>query len=151
VTVSIRQCTELPASPEQVWRTIGDVTRHVEWMRDAAEITPVGMVRGAVGDRFSCLTTIGPLRTRDEMRVTEWEPGAVMAIAHEGAVQGTGRFTLTAAGAVTRFCWDEVLRFPWWMGGPVGERAAKPVLARVWRGNLARLRDLVETGSPGAG
>jgi hypothetical protein len=29
------------------------------------------------------------------------------------------------------------------MGGPVGERAAKPVFERVWRANLARLRALV--------
>jgi hypothetical protein len=31
------------------------------------------------------------------------------------------------------------------MGGPVGERAAKPVFERVWRANLERLRDYVIT------
>jgi hypothetical protein len=67
-----------------------------------------------------------------------------MGIDHLGAVKGSARFTLAAHGAGTRFCWVEQLRFPWWMGGPIGERAAKPVLGRVWRGNLERLRAVVE-------
>ena len=56
------------------------------------------------------------------------------------------RFTLAPIPNGTTFCWREVLTFPWWMGGPVGELAAKPVLERVWRANLARLRALVITG-----
>jgi hypothetical protein len=30
------------------------------------------------------------------------------------------------------------------MGGPVGERVAKPLLSLVWRGNLRRLRRFTE-------
>jgi hypothetical protein len=45
------------------------------------------------------------------------------------------------------FCWEEVLRFPWWMGGPLGERLAKPVLGHVWRTNLRRLQAIVEQTS----
>jgi hypothetical protein len=77
------------------------------------------------------------------MRVTEWEPEVAMGIEHRAAVSGRGRFTLASTSSGTRFCWREVLTFPWWMGGPIGERAARPVFERVWRTNLARLRALV--------
>jgi hypothetical protein len=33
------------------------------------------------------------------------------------------------------------------MGGPAGERAAKPVLGRVWRANLTRLKAQIEGGA----
>ena len=63
-----------------------------------------------------------------------------MGIEHRGAVTGTGRFTLTAVPGGTRFAWAEELRFPWWLGGPVGGVFGKPVLKLVWRRNLDRLR-----------
>lgn len=53
---------------------------------------------------------------------------------------------VSATPAGTQFCWQEVLAFPWWMGGVVGERIAKPVFERVWRANLARLRAIVISG-----
>ena len=81
------------------------------------------------------------------MRVTEWEPQRVMGIEHRGVVTGSGRFTLRAAPAgITEFCWDEELRFPAWLGGAIGERAGRPVLMRIWRANLRRLRALAEAG-----
>ena len=46
--------------------------------------------------------------------------------------------------AATRFGWDERLRFPWFLGGPVGAVLAVPILTRIWRRNLANLRARVE-------
>jgi hypothetical protein len=129
-----------------VWRAVEDISTHPAWMRDAAEITFLSEQHEGVGAEFACLTKVGPLRNHDVLRVTEWEPGVVMGIAHTGVVTGTGRFTLAPDGTDTRFCWEEVLRFPWWMGGPIGERAAKPVLGFVWRKNLRRLKAIVEGG-----
>ena len=143
MSVEIQLCTEIPAAPDAVWAVVEPIQTHTRWMADAERITFVGTQMQGVGTEFECLTVIGPLRTTDRMRVTEWEPGAAMGIEHRGAVAGRGRFTLTSTPDGTRFCWREVLTFPWWMGGPVGERAAKPVLERVWRGNLERLRALV--------
>ena len=144
MSVRIEQCMWIDAAPAQVWDAVDDVPSHGVWMRDAAEITMLNGRRGGVGAEFSCLTKVGPLRERDVLRVTEWEPGVAMGIDHLGVVSGSARFTLTPSARGTMFCWAEHLRFPWWMGGVVGERFAKPVLGRIWRRNLERLKRLVE-------
>ncbi len=143
MSVRIAIDTEIPATPDAVWTAIEDLGTHTAWMADAERITFVTEQRRGVGTEFDCLTAIGPLRTTDRMTVTEWEPGAVMGIRHTGAVTGTGRFTLEASARGTSFRWSEELTFPWWLGGRVGEVAGKPVLTRVWRRNLDRLRAYV--------
>jgi hypothetical protein len=150
MSVEIELCTNIPAAPSDVWAVVEQIQTHTRWMADAERITFVGTQMQGVGTEFECLTVIGPLRITDRMRVTEWEPGVAMGIEHRGAVSGRGRFTLASTPDGTRFCWREALTFPWWMGDAVGERAAKPVFERVWRANLARLRDLViaETTAP---
>jgi hypothetical protein len=141
VTVRIRVCTTIAASPADVWAEVEHIERHPEWMADAVRVQFVGSRRAGVGTEFESLTRVGPLRANDVAIVTEWEPRRVMGIVHRGVVTGTGRFTLRRRrGNRTRFCWEEQLRFPWWMGGVVGERLAKPVLKRIWRANLHRLR-----------
>jgi hypothetical protein len=146
MSVEIELCTEIPASPPEVWAVVAPIQSHTRWMADAERITFVGAQRQGVGTEFECLTVIGPLRMTDRMRITEWAPEAAMGIEHRGAISGHGRFTLAATPDGTQFCWRETLAFSWWMGGPIGERAAKPVLERVWRANLTRLRALVVRG-----
>jgi hypothetical protein len=68
-----------------------------------------------------------------------------MGIEHRGVVTGVGRFTLHALpGGLTELCWDEQLDYPWWMGGPAGERASRPIFTHLWRANLGRLRAKAE-------
>jgi uncharacterized protein YndB with AHSA1/START domain len=137
--------TTIDAPPAEVWDVVETIERHVDWMTDADRIEFVSHDRRGTGVEFDCLTRVGPFRLRDRMTVTEWDPRHAMGIEHRGVVSGRGRFTLRPKrGGRTRFAWTERLRFPWWMGGPVGERLAKPLLRRVWRGNLRRLRALVE-------
>lgn len=91
-----------------------------------------------------CVTRVGPFRTTDELTVTEWESGAVLGIAHRGAVKGLGRFTLRGLpDGRTEFCRREELRYPWWLGGPLGKRISHPILTHIRRGNLERLRAMV--------
>ena len=79
------------------------------------------------------------------MEITEWEPPRLMGVRHTGLVTGSGRFRLEAlGGGRTGFTWDEDLRFPWFLGAGPGAAAARPILRRVWRRNLARLRQVVE-------
>ena len=145
MTVRIRVCTTIDAAPARVWQVVEAIEHHTDWMADAARITFVSKHTRGVGTEFDCLTRVGPFRLNDRMTVTEWEPGRTMGIEHHGVVTGRGRFTVKQRRhGRTRFCWTERLHFPWWMGGPVGERVAKPVLRRLWRGNLTRLRHVAE-------
>ncbi len=146
----IRVRTTIDVRPGDLWALLEDISGHVEWMRDAESITFRSSRRHGVGTEFECMTRVGPLRTRDVMRVTEWEPGHSMGIEHRGVVTGRGRFTLRARrGGRTLFTWSERLTFPWWMGGPAGALLAGPVLRRIWRGNLRRLEHLAEQGISG--
>jgi len=142
----IEVATDIDASPTEVWAVLEPVESHVEWMADAVRITFRTDQRRGVGTEFECLTRVGPLSTTDVMTITEWEPESVMGIEHRGVVVGRGRFTLSPLAVQrTRFRWEEELHFPAWMGGRLGEIVAKPILARLWLGNLRRLRSRVET------
>ena len=142
----IRVRTTIDAPRRAVWYRLADIADHVHWMADAAEIRFTGERRSGVGTTFECETRIGPLRTTDVMEVTEWRDGRSLGVRHTGVVAGAGRFVLRRAGrGRTRITWDERLRFPWWLGGPVGGwLVAVPVLHLVWRGNLRRLARLVQ-------
>ena len=137
----IRVSTVLDAPPDVVWADVEDIATHHEWMADAVAIRFLGEQRRGVGTRFECDTKVGPFRLTDVMEVTEWAPGRAMGVTHVGLVTGTGRFTLRRLrGGRTRFQWKERLRFPWWLGGPVGALAAKPVLTWVWRRSMRDLQ-----------
>ena len=141
----IRTATLIDAPPDQVWAVVRDISSHPEWMADAVAIRFLTDTREGVGTAFDCDTKVGPLRMTDRMEVTEWEEDRVMGIAHTGLVTGRGRFTIEAAGpGRSRFTWDEELRFPPRVGGPVAALLARPVLTRVWQANLRRLKALVE-------
>jgi len=139
--------TTIDAPPDRVWAAVRDVRTHVAWMADAEAITLTSPQSEGVGTTFDCATKIGPVRLTDRMAITEWVEGSVMGVRHVGLVTGTGRFTVAPApGGRSTFAWEEELAFPWWLGGRVGEAVGGPlVLRRLWQGNLARLKALVET------
>jgi len=78
----------------------------------------------------------------------EWMADAEVIRFRGSQTRGTGTtFTLDPLddGRRTRFTWQEELRFPWWVGGPLGERVGgQQLMRRIWAGNLRRLRSLVE-------
>jgi carbon monoxide dehydrogenase subunit G len=142
----IKVWRDIHASVQRVWEVVEPVERHVDWMADAESITFIGNQQRGVGTTFHCVTKVGPIRLTDKMRITEWQPQHSMGVEHEGIVTGSGVFTLTPIGdALTRFEWKESLRFPWWLGGPLGALVGgKLVLRAIWRGNLRRLASLCE-------
>ena len=138
----------IAASPADVWYAIQDVESHTEWMRDAEAIRFLGHQRQGAGTRFVCDTKIGPFSLSDVMEITEWSPGQRMGVRHSGLVSGEGAFTLVkveGSTAHTYFQWEEKLRFPWRLGGPVTALAAWPVLRSMWKGNLQRLKARIES------
>jgi len=141
----IRTRVDIDAPPAEVWRAIEHLESHVDWMEDALAIRFTSRRRRGVGTTFDCDTKVGPFRLTDRMAITEWKPRRSMGVSHTGVVAGSGRFTLRRRrGGRTRFGWDERLRFPWFLGGPVGAVLAVPILKRIWRRNLANLRARVE-------
>ena len=152
VSVRVRVSTHIAAPRRQVWARIRDLTTHAEWMEEAADIRIVGDRRSGRGTVMEVATTVGPFRVTDRMEVDEWREGRSIGVRHVGKVRGGGRFLLrrSVLGG-TRFTWDERLRFPWWLGGPVGERVGGVVLRRVWRRNLRQLKALVEGDRQGSG
>ena len=144
----IHLCTVINCTPEETWASVEDISTHIEWMADAESITFTSDQRSGVGTQFECLTKVGPLKTVDVMTVTAWGPPTRMGIEHRGMVTGSGDFMISSDGrGRTIFCWDEVLHFPWWMGGVIGEYFGRPLLKHVWRANLRRLKERAERPS----
>lgn len=145
--MTITVTADYDVSPRRLWDLIEPIESHVEWMADAESIEFVTSQRRGVGTRFVCVTKIGPIRLRDLMSITAWEPEQRMGVRHEGLVTGSGVFVLEPldGGRRTRFTWTEELSPRWWMGGALGERVVvRHVLGWIWRRNLRRLRRLVE-------
>jgi carbon monoxide dehydrogenase subunit G len=141
--IRVRRVIERP--PAAVWDRLADIADHVTWMADAAAIRFTTERRQGVGTAFECETRVGPLRTLDRMEVTEWSQGEAIGVHHRGVVTGTGRFTLRAStdGQRTELTWDEDLRLPWYLGGPVTATLARPILRRLWTANLRRFSERV--------
>lgn len=135
----MRVSTVIAARPQDVWPHLADLGSHVAWMADAEAIRFTTPQRRGVGTTFECDTKVGPLRLTDRMEVTEWEEGRLIGVRHRGLVRGSGRFTIERLdrGERTRFTWEEKLAFPW--------RLAAPVLGAIWRRNLARLKERIES------
>jgi hypothetical protein len=150
VTSTVRIESTFAATRETTWAAIEHLETHVTWMADAVAITFVTEQHAGVGTRFDCATRIGPIRLVDAMSITRWVPGEAMGVDHVGVVRGTGVFSLDWLGdQLTRFSWEEQLSFPWWLGGVIGEWVARPFLTHIWRGNLARLKSIVEASQQG--
>lgn len=148
----IKVSTVIDARPAVVWETVRHIERHTDWMVDAEAIRFTSRSRSGVGTTFECDTRVGPIRLVDEMEITEWQPRRRMGVRHTGIVTGSGRFTLRRTpGGRTRFTWEESLRFPAWLGGPIGGVAGGQVLKFVWRRNLRTLKALIESANPPGG
>lgn len=142
-TMGIRVEKSINAHREQVWLELADLANHDSWMKDAVEIEFLGAKQTGTGTRMRVPTRVGPFRTTDIIEVTGWVDGVSISVDHEGLVSGSGEFRLEGDDP-TLVVWEETLRFPWWLGGPIAAFFARPVLRAIWSGNLTRFADRVE-------
>lgn len=137
----IRVTQQISRPREVVWAALADLGSHAEWMRDARSIEFVTEQRRGVGTRMEVETVVGPFRTLDVMEVTAWREGESIDVKHQGLVTGTGTLGVIGNSTQSEVYWDENLSFPWWLGGAVTAFLARPILASIWRANLAALAD----------
>lgn len=135
--IAIRAEIVVEAPLETVWADLADIGSHIEWMMDAVAIRFTSSGELGVGSTFDVATRLGPIRLNDPLEITEWQPARALAVRHGGAVTGTGRFTVESVGeSRTRMIRVERLSFPWWIGGPLGEVVATPILRTLFRASL---------------
>jgi hypothetical protein len=137
--------TVIECSPAAVWADVRNIESHVTWMQDAVAIRFLSEQIEGTGTRFECATKVGPCSLTDVMEITAWEDERRVGVRHVGLVEGVGEFTMRELGPErTEFRWEEVLSFPWFMGGRVGAFLARPVLRFIWKRNLVRLKGRLE-------
>lgn len=141
VTVSV----DIRAPLDTVWEAAANLAAHGGWMADVESIEFDSEARQGPGTVMRVATRVGPFRTIDIMTVTAWEPRRRISVEHRGLFTGRGEFELSPVGGATRFTWSEEIDFPWRFGGPIGAACARPILTGIWRGNLRRLKTLLET------
>ena len=141
VTVSI----DIKVPLELVWEAAADLAGHGRWMADVESIGFDSGARQGPGTVMRVATRVGPFRTIDIMAVTAWEPRRRISVEHRGLFTGRGEFEISPVGGATRLTWSEEIDFPWRFGGPIGAAFARPILTGIWRGNLRRLKVLLET------
>lgn len=137
---NIEVSIDIPQPLPVVWDVVSQLDRHSEWMTDADSISFADGQTSGVGTTMDVLTRVGPFTTIDRIVVERWNPPTTIGVSHRGLISGTGAFGLSETPLGTRFVWKEDLRFPWYLGGPVAAVAAKPILRRIWRTNLARFK-----------
>jgi uncharacterized protein YndB with AHSA1/START domain len=139
--------TTIRAPAPAVWAAIEDLSTHTRWMADAAQIRVLSERDRGVGTVLAVETVVAGIRTTDRLVVTAWDEGRLIEVAHRGLVRGWGRFlVLPVADDRTTFRWEEHLTLPRHLGGRLAELVARPVLERIWRADVERLRSLVEAG-----
>jgi uncharacterized membrane protein len=140
----------IDAPIERVWTVVADIEGQPRWMEEmkAVRLGTPGPV--AVGTTGEADVRILGLTVTDPVTVTEFEPPHRFAIRHEGTFKGHGLITLeSGADATTTIVrWEELLIPP--VLSHLAAVAMTPTLAGIFQGDLVRLKELVETGSPAA-
>lgn len=135
---------EIRRPPGAVWPFLVDWERLDTWMEEISDVHVTSERREGVGVEADATVRLGGISTRDRIRVTRWEPPTVLEIAHLGWVRGTGYMELSPTAGGSHLTWRETLIPPWGLAGRVGLWAFRPLIGRVFRRDLRRLKELVE-------
>ena len=128
-----------------VWDEVKVMENHVNWMEDAVKIDILSDNNSGLQTKMNVLTKVGPISLNDIITVTEWKEKESIGVIHEGIVTGKGVFYLKEIDEnKTKFKWVETLKFPFYLGGPVGEIFGGLILKLIWKKNLKNLKEIIE-------
>jgi hypothetical protein len=166
---TIDRFIRIAAPVERVWEVLVDVPGQPHWMHDLKDVvieTPGPLRVGSIA--IGTVRMFG-LSQSDPIEVTQLDPPTRYGIAHLGAFRGHGTFLLMAIDdAATAIHWHESLRatpealpvLPRLASMPVlgsfvgraggllvraSDPFLKPIFELVFRADLRRLKQLVET------
>ncbi|MGH2722723.1 MAG: SRPBCC family protein [Actinomycetota bacterium] len=141
------QSVEIRRSPKQIWPYLVEQDHLERWMAEAHDVRIEGGRFQGLGAEAEATIRIAGITTRDRIRVTRWEPPAVLEMEHLGWVGGRGYMELGPGQEGTRLFWREELVPPWGLLGRMGMRLFAPAIRRTFLGDLERLQRLVEVES----
>ena len=133
----------LPGPPEVVWELITDWEHQDDWMLEASDFAVVSSHREGVGVEAEATISIGGIKTRDRVRITQWEPGRLLGIAHLGWVSGHADMKLLPSNGSTRLVWREHFTPPLGVVGALGMTLFKPIMCRIFMRDVRVLAGLV--------
>jgi hypothetical protein len=140
--------TYINAPVARVWEVLTDWEGQPRWMIDAQSVTVLSARREGVDVLLRCRTGLGPaIAITDDMITTRWREHSTIGVRHLGRlIRGYGAFDLKPIPAGTQFVWWEEIDPPL---GPLGEAVTGavvvPLVNRLFRASLARLKTLCET------
>ncbi|MBA3628122.1 MAG: SRPBCC family protein [Actinobacteria bacterium] len=133
----------LPGPPEIVWELITDWEHQDDWMLEASDFAVVSSHREGIGVEAEATISIGGIKTRDRVRITQWEPGQLLGIAHLGWVSGHADMKLLPSNGSTRLVWREHFTPPLGVVGALGMTLFKPIMCRIFMRDVRVLAGLV--------
>ena len=147
---AIASMVVIDAPIERVWAELADIEGQPRWMTEMKAVRVLTPGPVGVGTVAEADVRILGIPVTDPVRITEFEPPHRYAISHDGLFKGRGVITLEAGadGTTTIVRWEETLIPP--VLSHLGALAMTPTLGAVFQADLARLKELVETGSPAA-
>lgn len=143
-TIYISMEIDIDRPAEAIWPHLVDWENLERWMHEARDFRVVGNRREGVGVEAQATVRIAGFTTRDRIRVTRWEPPAILEMAHLGWVKGAGYMELSPLDRGTRLFWREELVPPWGVIGAIGLRMLAPLMRRTFARDLRLLRALTE-------
>lgn len=143
-TIFITVGIDIDRPPGAIWPHLVDWENLHTWMREARDFRVVGDRREGIGVEAEARVRIAGVTSRDRIRVTRWEPPAILELAHLGWVKGTGYMELSPVERGTHVFWREELVPPWGMLGAIGLRLLAPLMRRIFARDLRLLREIVE-------
>jgi hypothetical protein len=142
--ITITMSVDIGRGADAVWPHLVEWEALPRWMTEMRDVRVLSTHREGIGVEAAATVRVGGVSTRDRIRVTRWEPPAILEIAHLGWVRGTGYMELSPTEGGTRLFWREALVPPWGVVGRLGLLLYRPLLRRTFRRDLALLRSLAE-------